>query len=721
MVFQMNRHKKRAGFLFLVTLSLIFLSRPAEAGREWVTEDSIRWNVLKTCTDGAEMMFVDDGTGSAGQLSTFTRGVSLQRFIGDPSSLLDADGNLLNSEVEDAFYFPAIGVEQKLTAQKGAPIFVDFGSGEQGPFDLYVSGTVYFNQEMRVGSWVLYDKNLLDQVQDCTVGRFSSEETTALNWLAPAYAHLPLGEVVYTLDEVPTAGSLRLGGTTLVQGGRFTAEQLVAQGLTFAGAGGDQTLKISASGVYRVSADKEGKLLNGASGQPTISADGAAIAYVTGGVFDSAIDQNGEIDVVFQPLGVAPARILSMAHNSTVTANGRSINPALSPDGKRLAYSSEATNLVSPDACGGQPDGNHSADIFLVEVEKDTTTRVSDLVSGGGCVINNGDSAGPSLAQDGMVVFQTGGVLSPSLAGTDSNLDRDIIGWRNGRMTLFSAFTSGPSQMVQTGNGGSALPSISADGTMVAFETIASDLFANDNNGLIDIVLRQADGSFKNVSVTSDGVQADGHSFFASLSSSGDHIAFLSQATNLSSLDEGGFNQVFVRDEAAGCTLPISANLSTDGLTVLGMGNGYSNPPSISADGRFVAFRSDATNLLPTDMGGVAQIYLFDRDADGDGDFYRDRTACLPGQARMVLISAAVDGTPGDGESFQPKISGNGEFVIFASAATNLLPAEAGQHTNDGSDVYVRYLGFDVTVRFLEPDVPAPESISVYLPFVVRP
>ena len=148
------------------------------------------------------------------------------------------------------------------------------------------------------------------------------------------------------------------------------------------------------------------------------------------------------------------------------------------------------------------------------------------------------------------------------------------------------------------------------------------------------------------------------------------------------------------------------------------MGDDHSLTPSISADGRFIAFQSDATNFTDTNVNGIGQIYLFDRDADGDGSFYSEVSSCTPGPATITLVSAAMDGTPGDGRSLQPEISANGDFAIFASPATNLLSGEADQQTNSDADIYVRYIGFETTLQFGAPT--QTNGQSIYLPVIRR-
>lgn len=143
--------------------------------------------------------------------------------------------------------------------------------------------------------------------------------------------------------------------------------------------------------------------------------------------------------------------------------------------------------------------------------------------------------------------------------------------------------------------------------------------------------------------------------------------------------ESGG--HIFVDDSVANCTIRVSENSAGEA------GNGASSIPSISADGRFIAFQSDATNLITSDDNNATDIFVYDRDADEDFSFYRDETNCLPDFSQIFRVSIASDGTPGNGNSTNPQISGNGEFVQFDSLATNLVSGVS-------SGTFVHYIGF---------------------------
>lgn len=160
-------------------------------------------------------------------------------------------------------------------------------------------------------------------------------------------------------------------------------------------------------------------------------------------------------------------------------------------------------------------------------------------------------------------------------------------------------------------------------------------------------------------------------------------------------------DHIFVSDNETSCTIRVSED--ANGVP----GNGVSAVPSISGDGRFIAFQSDASNLVAGDNNGVTDIFVHDRDADGDFDFYADETSCTPGPSRIFRVSIAGDGTAGNDDSTNPLISGNGDFVQFDSLATNLIPGST-------SGTLVHYIGFAGQINLTPPH-------ELVLPLVLRP
>ncbi len=223
------------------------------------------------------------------------------------------------------------------------------------------------------------------------------------------------------------------------------------------------------------------------------------------------------------------------------------------------------------------------------------------------------------------------------------------------------------------GNNDSAFQSLSGDGRFVAFHSTATNLVAGDTNNAMDVFVHNLQtGATERVSVSSGGAQALGFSFFPSVSGDGRFVAFLSEATNLVPGDTNGTRDVFVRDRLMGTTERIS--LASDGTP----SNNDCGPPDISPDGRFVAFASFATNLAPNDMNGSFDVFIRDRDS-----------------STTERVSVDNSGNEGDGPSGGPVVSADGRFVAFDSNATNLVPND----TNVTKDIFVRDRGTGMTER----------------------
>ena len=160
------------------------------------------------------------------------------------------------------------------------------------------------------------------------------------------------------------------------------------------------------------------------------------------------------------------------------------------------------------------------------------------------------------------------------------------------------------------GSSGDLLPRITADGRFVAFESSASNLVPGDTNGETDIFVHDRQtGMTERVSVDSLGSEGDNYSYWPSISADGRFVAFVSYASNLVPGDTNGDHDIFLRDRQAGLTERVSVNSAG------GQGNYDSYSPSISTDGRFVAFESLAGNLVPGDTNGCKDVIVHDREA----------------------------------------------------------------------------------------------------------
>ncbi|HMD37508.1 MAG TPA: LamG-like jellyroll fold domain-containing protein, partial [Vicinamibacterales bacterium] len=227
------------------------------------------------------------------------------------------------------------------------------------------------------------------------------------------------------------------------------------------------------------------------------------------------------------------------------------------------------------------------------------------------------------------------------------------------------------------GSSDSNVHSMSGDGRYVVFSSGAWDLVANDYNGLDDVFLRdRMTGVTTRVSVADNGAESNGFSQWTAISTNGRHVAFASGATNLVAGDSNGHWDVFVRDLDATRTVRVS--VANGGA----QGDADSYAPSVSADGRYVAFVSASTTFAPgMPQYGPMQVYVHDRDADGNGIFDE------AGGTTTSLVSVGITGGTADQYSVRPRVSADGRYVMFESGATNLDPVG---NPNAQHHLYVR-------------------------------
>ncbi len=271
----------------------------------------------------------------------------------------------------------------------------------------------------------------------------------------------------------------------------------------------------------------------------------------------------------------------------------------------------------------------------------------------------NNSSFAPSLSANGrFVAFESN---ATNLVPSDTNATTDIfVHDRDTGETVRVSVASDGSQ----GNRRSAESHISANGRFVAFRSAASNLVPGDTNNEIDIFVhdRETRETIR-VSVASDGSQANDFNFAARLSADGRWISFGSDATNLVPGDTHEVCDSFVHDRLTGETTRIST--ASDGSQA----NDFSFAPgSLSADGRYVVFDSDASNLVPGDTNAATDIFLHDRKT-----------------AETTRVSISSGGVQANDFSLAGSISVDGQVIVFTSAASNLVPGDM----NNQSDIFV--------------------------------
>jgi Tol biopolymer transport system component len=329
--------------------------------------------------------------------------------------------------------------------------------------------------------------------------------------------------------------------------------------------------------------------------------------------------------------------------------NALSRGATISADGRVVAFVARADNLVPGDRNGWE-------DVLVRDRLTGVTERVSVSTEG---VEGNLESVSPVISDDGSVVaFQSD---ASNLVPGDTNHFPDVfVHDRNtGRTTRVSVSSTGVEADLPA-----HVPAISGNGRVVAFMSYANTLVPDDQTLRQDIYVHDRDtGRTTLVSVNDHGIQGNNNSWFPALSYDGRYVAYRSQADNLVEGDTNFSQDIFVHDRVTGHTSLVS--IATDGTQA----NSTSLSASISADGRFVSFHSFATNLSPVDVSAHADIYVRDR---------------LLGVTE--LITQSLGGTSGDDHSQFSKISADGRFVCFESAATFLVPGD----TPFSLDVFVR-------------------------------
>jgi Tol biopolymer transport system component len=379
--------------------------------------------------------------------------------------------------------------------------------------------------------------------------------------------------------------------------------------------------------------------------------------------------------------------------------------PSISGDGRYVAFDSWADNLV-PDDTNGVPD------VFVRDRVAETTTLVS---TGGDGEQATNESVHPSITADGRyVAFVSGAAnlvrgdtnrtsdvfvkdrltgsvrrvsLSPSgsqfgTASADASISASgrFVAFRSGGRVFLRDRQQGRTETVAVTLAGTpsaassrlSTESVSASGRYVVFTSIADDLVPGDTNGRTDAFLRdRMAGTTTLVSASTAGVQADLETEEVSISANGRFVVFWTQAANLVPRDTNDAVDVFLWNRATGTTRRIS--ISSAGVEASAGATGA----VLSRTGRYVAFESESSDLVDDDTNRTSDIFVRDR--------FTGKTT------RVSLAHDGSEGNNGGGSigSHGAELSGDGRVVGFTSWASNLVPDD----TNAAYDVFVRDLG----------------------------
>lgn len=415
-------------------------------------------------------------------------------------------------------------------------------------------------------------------------------------------------------------------------------------------------------GTQRVSVASNGSQANKHSKQPSISADGHFVAFASDATDLVKDDENGVTDIFVRDL------VKNKTTRVSVSSKGKegdraSYWPYISQDGQYVTFTSEATNLVDGDKNGG-------SDVFIYDRITGNTELISISIDGKPA---NDLSFWSSISADGQyVVFMSN---ATNLVSSDLNDSWDVfLRDREASATRLVSFGYDGSQA----NSQSEYPIISADGGSIAFASDATNIVSGDSNGYRDVFVYYRDaGKAIRVSVATDGTQANEgtQALVISISADGRLVAFPSLASNLITNDTNNVWDIFVHDRVTGETSRVS--VSSDGSQA----DAGSYGVSISPDGRYVTFGSNATNLVANDTNQVMDTFIHDRQTGTTEriSLADDGTQGDVGSGYTLIVSSGVD------IAYGAFISKDGGRVVYMSNATNLVAND----TNGEQDIFI--------------------------------
>ena len=381
---------------------------------------------------------------------------------------------------------------------------------------------------------------------------------------------------------------------------------------------------------------------------PVFSPDGGKIAYVSpaGNLIDGG-SQPGDIFIRDMATGATTHVATSLSGGY---ANGQSFNPRFSGDGSKIAFTSDASDLVAGDT-------NGATDVFVKDLATGVITRVSTTASGG--EIGDRGSYLEAISADGTkVIFDNDGSVldAANTTGVNNLYLKDLT---TGTVTRLAAPATGEA------NGDSYQASFSPDGTKVLFASDADNLVSGDTNHSTDVFVEDlATGAITRVSQSTSGEQADDASLYAVWSPDGTKVAFVSYADNLYPGDTNFRKDIFIKDLATGHV----ERVGVPPYPAEGNGNVF-GAIQFSPDGTKLMFASSSTNLVASDTNGVADVFVED---------------LITGA--ITRVSTGASGQQADGYSTVGAFSPDGKWIAFTSTAGNL-----GQDGSPGEqDVFIK-------------------------------
>jgi len=404
--------------------------------------------------------------------------------------------------------------------------------------------------------------------------------------------------------------------------------------------------------IERVSVDAAGTEADDGSSSPVMTPDGRFLAFVSSATNLVPGDTNGVADVFVSDLVLGTIERISLGAGGA-ECDAACSYPAISDDGRYVAFNTSATTLVAGDT-------NAQLDVYLRDRVSSMTVRLS---MGAGGVQGDGPSFGTTMSPDAR--FVTFASWATNLVPGDTNATRDVflLDRASGQLERVSVSTVGAQGDGMSG-GGQLLSYVTADGRFVVFASDATTLVPGDVNGATDVFLRDRNASTTVRLVLGQGGQPpDDATDVTSMTPDGRWIGIASSATNLVAGDTNAGADAFVLDRTLGLIERVS--VATGGVESSAGAWG----PTLSYDGRFAVFPSAATDLVPNDTNDK-------RDA-----FRRDRWAGTT--ERFVVSYQGVE--PGN-DIYSLALSARGDRLAFATSAIGLVAADQ----NTLADVFVR-------------------------------
>jgi Tol biopolymer transport system component len=409
-----------------------------------------------------------------------------------------------------------------------------------------------------------------------------------------------------------------------------------------------------------------GNNANGGSHAPAISGDGRFVVFLSEASNLVPDDNNGLQDVFVHDLWTRTTTLVSRNYDGG-PANGEPSRPSISANGDFVVYSSEASNVFPGDR-------NDASDVFLYHRHTGVTELIS-VNSAGEIGNKNSFTRRPSVTNDGRYVV---------FFSNSTKLDEDYILEEDSETyhVYLRDRLLGTTELIsknaddEIGDGNSEYPTISADGSAIAFHSFAINLTEDkDDNETSDVFLYDvALGTITRISNTPDGWAGNDASDLAALSADGGRVAFVSVAEDLlpPGEDNNNTSDIFIYTAA-------NQTIQRVSVSSLGAeGNAISDVPSLSDTGRYVAFYSFADNLVVNDTNECTEDTNKKRSCT---DVFRHDTY----MGETIRVSLSASGVEGNDDSLCSGINADGQVFVFYSYATNLVADDA----NNLHDVFV--------------------------------